>query len=200
MSENNLAKLISEADQLVEKKEYEKARAIYFEVAKEGEALAFLRLGDLSKREGLLKDAYKHYERANQINPYDQEIIAELKQRDFHDFILESLIQTKNVKSLNPKYNQLGNSQLMKKHWFSGDLEVCAHTIWLVVRLLGGLILAIGIILLFTSVEKKLTFFFSAIITSSLFIISGWVAKTLMIGFGVIVRNQEDEINQRINL
>ena len=53
------------------------------------------------------------------------------------------------------------------------------------------------LILLFTSIEQKVEIFIYAILGAVTTVIGGWVAKTLIIGFGVIVRNNENQINER---
>lgn len=193
---------IEQADRLVQNQLYEMAKELYLDLGEKGIYEAYLKLGDMYNKQRLSKIAHKYYDKAYQIDPENPDLIEALKQRNFHDFNLESLINSKNGSEnkhkANPnKYSLLSNNQLMKKNQFSKDLEACAHTVWLVARLLGLIVLAPSIIILFTSVKDKLQYFFYSIIVSVMMVISGWVAKTLMISFGVIVRNHEDEINNR---
>lgn len=198
MSGNDLEALVLEADQLAEKQEFDRAEELYLEAANKGEIIAFIKVGDLHTKRGYLRVAKKYYERAYQVNPYDPKIINELKKRGFTDFDLDSLIKTKKMsRSKNNKYNQLNNKKLMRKNCFSSDIEACAHTLWLVTRLLAVIMIIPSFILLFTSIEQKVEIFIYAILGAVTTVIGGWVAKTLIIGFGVIVRNNENQINER---
>ena len=67
----------------------------------------------------------------------------------------------------------------------------------LVTRLLAVIMIIPSFILLFTSIEQKVEIFHLCHINAVTTVIGGWVAKTLIIGFGVIVRNNENQINER---